>query len=119
MAVSIASEPELQKKMCLRPLGVSSATALAKSKAPGLTAHEWRHVVERVKLVADRLSDFRAAVAGRAREEPGAAVQDFLTVLIPVVHAARAHEEARLTLEPAIIGEWQPIIFERLRGQFH
>jgi hypothetical protein len=67
VAVSAASDPELQKNTWLRSLGVSAATALAISKAPG-----WLRMKDGVKSRLSSCSPTALAISGR--QCPAAAV---------------------------------------------
>jgi hypothetical protein len=67
-------------------------------------------------LVAHGLDDLLAAVAGIDAPQAGGAVEDLAVVVGGVVHAFRAHEQARLALELPVVGEGHPEGFEIVRG---
>src|SRR5205085_12441206 len=93
--------------------------AVGECKRTGMAAHEGRREVERLQLLGDRSRDLRSAMAGRRGEEPGAAIENLAAGGSPVVHATRAHEQARLTLELAVAREGHPMAFQILQRHFH
>ena len=93
--------------------------AVGEGERTGMAAHEGRREVERLQLLGDRSGYLRSAMAGRRGEEPGAAVQNLAPRRSPVVHATRAHEQARLTLELAVARERHPVAFQILQRHVH
>ena len=73
---------------------------------------ERRRVVHARDLVADRLGDLLAAMAGVHAPEAGGAVQHLAPIMGGVMHVLRADEQARLAFELPVGGERHPEGFE-------
>jgi hypothetical protein len=93
----------------------------ARKLEAGRVAHlERRRVLHRGQLLAHRLGDFLATVAGVDTPESCDAVEHFASVFGPVVHALGAREQARLRLELTVGSERHPERFKiGTRGGWH
>jgi hypothetical protein len=73
---------------------------------------ERRRVLHRGELLADRLGDFLAAMAGVHAPQPRDAIEHLAAVVGPVVHALGARQQTRVGLELTIRRERHPECFE-------
>ena len=69
---------------------------------------EGRRIIQFAGLLADRLDDLRAVVAGVDTPQPGRRVEHLVALGGRIVHAVRRHEHARRLLELAVCGKRHP-----------
>ncbi len=109
----------IDEEYVVEPFGGQRGDAAGQLEGTGMPVLEGRREIHLLDLTGDRLGDLAPAVAGIGAEQPRHRVEHLVAVMIRVIGALGAGEQAGIGLEMLVRRERHPLVFERIAGVLH